>query len=212
MEKSISPLNKSPLLSVSTTSGSSDTWDYKNYLIIGLVIIILFSFLGINLLSSFGNMLEMLSNAFSPIIGQFLSAIGYTTGTIINKTTDVVADTAKTGIDIAEGTIHSVGDLLKNASDNDINHPMKLDLDNKINHSEDSQKKFQNKTSVMAEPTSGYNPIQQPISSSKSNWCLIGEYQERRGCIEINEHDKCISGQIFPSQQMCINPTLTQNK
>jgi hypothetical protein len=55
------------------------------------------------------------------------------------------------------------------------------------------------------------NPIQKPISASKSGWCLIGEYENRRGCIEVGEQDKCLSGQIFPNQKMCLNPTMTAN-
>jgi hypothetical protein len=54
-------------------------------------------------------------------------------------------------------------------------------------------------------------PIQNPVSSAKKSWCLVGEYQGRRGCIEITDQDKCISGQVFPEQKMCLNPTLSQN-
>jgi hypothetical protein len=61
------------------------------------------------------------------------------------------------------------------------------------------------------EPDTTTNPIQKPITSSKSNWCLVGEYQGRRGCIEIGENDKCMSGQIFPSQYTCLNPNFSQN-
>ena len=54
------------------------------------------------------------------------------------------------------------------------------------------------------------NPIQNPIATSKSNWCLVGEYDGKRGCVEVGESDKCISNQLFPSQQLCLNPTLTK--
>jgi hypothetical protein len=52
---------------------------------------------------------------------------------------------------------------------------------------------------------SGSNIQNAPVSR-KSNWCLIGEYKDRRGCVEIDDADRCISGQIFPSQQMCLTP------
>jgi len=55
------------------------------------------------------------------------------------------------------------------------------------------------------------NPVQNPISSGKSQWCLVGEYENRRGCVEVEDANKCMSGQLFPTQQMCLNPTLTTN-
>jgi hypothetical protein len=48
-------------------------------------------------------------------------------------------------------------------------------------------------------------------SSKKVGWCLVGEYEGRRGCIEISDYDKCLSGKVFPSQEICMNPTQTPN-
>jgi hypothetical protein len=59
-------------------------------------------------------------------------------------------------------------------------------------------------------PDASTSPIQTSPSSSKSQWCLVGEYNGARGCINITDQDKCMSGQVFPSQQMCLNPTMTQ--
>jgi hypothetical protein len=53
--------------------------------------------------------------------------------------------------------------------------------------------------------------IQTAISSSKNQWCLVGNFQGRRGCVEVDKDTKCMSGQIFPSQHACLNPTLTNN-
>jgi hypothetical protein len=52
--------------------------------------------------------------------------------------------------------------------------------------------------------------IQQSKSSSKSGWCFIGEDRGFRSCIQVNSNDKCMSGDIFPSQEICINPNLRQ--
>jgi len=122
----------------------------------------------------------------------------------LNKTADVVSDTAKAGIDIAEGSIQSVGNILRDASNPNVNDKTKYSLDNALN---------QGKVSL-GEPAAdtSENPIQKPITAGKQTWCLVGEYQGKRGCIEVNEHDRCLSGQVFPSQKMCLNPTLSQNK
>ena len=52
--------------------------------------------------------------------------------------------------------------------------------------------------------------IQQSKSNSKSGWCFIGEDRGFRSCIQVNENEKCMSGDIFPSQEICINPNLRQ--
>ena len=45
-------------------------------------------------------------------------------------------------------------------------------------------------------------------ADNKSGWCLVGQDQGFRSCIEVNEFDKCISGNIFPSKDICTNPNL----
>jgi len=175
-----------------------------NIIIIILVVLLIFSFLGINILAILGNIFQSFVQIFGPMVSQILSIFGYTTGTVINKTADVVSDTAKAGIDIAEGSIQSVGNILRDASNPNVNETTKYSLDSALNKG----------TLSLGEPSadSSENPIQRPISSSKQTWCLVGEYQGKRGCIEVNQHDRCLSGQVFPSQKMCLNPTLTQNK
>jgi len=39
-------------------------------------------------------------------------------------------------------------------------------------------------------------------------WCYVGEDRGFRSCIEISDSDKCMSGDIFPTRQICINPSL----
>jgi hypothetical protein len=183
---------------------SSSMFSNNNIIIIILVVLLIFSFLGINILTILGNIFQAFVQIFGPMVSQILSIFGYTTGTVLNKTADVVSDTAKAGIDIAEGSIQSVGNILRDASNPNVNSKTKTSLDNALNDGR----------ILSGEPRadSSENPIQRPITSGKQTWCLVGEYQGKRGCIEVNEHDRCLSGQVFPSQKMCLNPTLSQNK
>jgi hypothetical protein len=50
--------------------------------------------------------------------------------------------------------------------------------------------------------------IQQTKSASKAGWCFIGEDRGFRSCIKVNDEDNCMSGSIFPSQEICVNPNL----
>ena len=185
-----------------TQSSENGFFSNKNFIIILLIILLVFSFLGINILTISGNIMQTFIQIFGPLVSQILSIFGYTTGTVINKTADVVADTAKTGIDIAEGSIQSVGNILRDASQSNVDVKSKQSLDTALNQG------ILKGNEPRADSTE--NPIQKPITSGKQNWCLVGEYQGKRGCIEVGEHDKCLSGQVFPNQKMCLNPTLTQ--
>jgi hypothetical protein len=183
---------------------SESMFSNKNFIIILLVILLVFSFLGINILTILGNVVQTFIQILGPLVSQILSIFGYTTGTVLNKTADVVADTAKTGIDIAEGSIQSVGNILRNASNPHVDENAKINLDMALNDGR----------VLSGEPQadSSENPIQRPITSGKQGWCLVGEYQGKRGCIEVGQHDRCLSGQVFPSQKMCLNPNFSQNK
>ena len=42
----------------------------------------------------------------------------------------------------------------------------------------------------------------------KAGWCYIGEDRGFRSCAEVGVNDTCMSGDIFPTQQICVNPNL----
>ena len=42
----------------------------------------------------------------------------------------------------------------------------------------------------------------------QGGWCYIGEDNGHRTCFEVGANDTCMSGDIFPSQEICVNPNL----
>ena len=187
-------------LNSSPTQSSVESFSGKNLIIIVLLVLLSLSFFGVNLLDYISNAIKTFIAIFTPIIKPILSLFGYTTGAVINTTADVASDTARAGIDVAEGAVQSVGNLLMSASKNGVDT---RSLDAALNIS---------KSKTMNDPNEDTtaNPIQNPISSNKIGWCLVGEVGSRRGCIMVDDESKCMSGQIFPSKKMCLNPTLTQ--
>jgi len=169
--------------SYTNSSSSSGPTDWKNILIIILLILVIFSYFGVQLLNLFGDHLEKLMDYLRPTFGSFLDLLGYSAGTVVNKTADISADVAKAGIDVAEGTVQNIGNIM--IGDEAIGKgPKKRSLNE-------------------PEPDVPEDSIQKSLSSSKTKWCLVGEYQNKRGCIDISESDKCMSGQVFPTKQMC---------
>jgi hypothetical protein len=45
-------------------------------------------------------------------------------------------------------------------------------------------------------------------TTSKVGWCFVGEDRGYRSCAEVGASDKCMSGDIFPSKEICVNPSL----
>lgn len=46
------------------------------------------------------------------------------------------------------------------------------------------------------------------LNHQKKQYCYVGNLGGKRHCAEIEQSDKCISGDIFPSESICVNPNL----
>jgi hypothetical protein len=191
--------NPPPIQTPPMVSGEDGFFSSKNTIIIVLVALLVISFLGINLLSLGGSIVDSVSDTFKPIVNYVLRTLGYSAGTLIDDTADVAANVAKGGVDIADGVAHSIGDLLKGGPG--ATPDAKPDLATSVNQGP-SPKYNQ------AAPDTTASPIQQPITAAKQNWCLVGEMNSQRGCISVSDANKCMSGQVYPTQEMCLNPNL----
>ena len=148
------------------------------------MVLVIFTYFGINLLKILGDTIQTGVSILAPFITYVLEFIGITTGHAINSISGATATVAKTGVEIADGTVKNFGNLL--IGDNTIGSAplQKRGLDPRPDSPEDS--------------------IQKSLSAAKTKWCLVGEYQNKRGCIDISESDKCMSGEIFPNEETCL--------
>jgi len=55
--------------------------------------------------------------------------------------------------------------------------------------------------------SSGSLPAPNTVSGN-AGWCYIGTDNGVRTCGEVGVNDQCMSGDIFPSQDICVNPRL----
>jgi hypothetical protein len=201
-------------------SGGSSFFSDKNSIILVLIALLLLSFLGINLIKGVGDFVQYIINGIAYFLRPLLSDVSFITGTVIDSSSDIIADASKTGIDIAQGTAQSVGDLFIRASDNEPHKEVNKVPLTQVNVHHKDEKKEKKIDDVINSPKppplnipkadSTTNPIQKPITSNKTGWCLIDEYEGQRNCISVGEEDKCMSQQVYPTQKMCLNPTLTK--
>jgi len=60
------------------------------------------------------------------------------------------------------------------------------------------------------EPDVSASRLQANKPNSKQGYCYIGEDRGFRSCIEVGKGDVCMSGDIFPTKDICINPNLRE--
>lgn len=177
---------------------------------IGLVIIILL-FLGVNVFSYLGDFLQNIKD--SHFIQNILKSLGYGITETTKDITEVTAEGAKLGVDVAAGTVESGIDVIQGQLDIDPNQSKSSPT--KQNQQQQQQDPALNSALAHAEDNTEPQPDDassstQRLGPGKSGYCYIGEDRGFRSCIKVKEGDTCMSGEIFPSQQICVNPNLRE--
>jgi hypothetical protein len=177
-----------PESSISQSSISESNSNMWKYIIIFLILAILgfniFSYIG-KISKFIGKITDWIINLFKPILAYF----GYGISETAKKTIDFTATGTKKVIDVTAGTLTGGINVLQKGLDK---------TNNKKQHSDDK----------MPLPDDAGSFIQASKASKKAGFCYIGEDRGFRSCISVGEGDTCMSGDIFPSREVCINPSL----
>ena len=155
---------------------------------------LLVAFLLLNILGSFGLLPHILEDFFKPILVFF----GHSVGKTVKQTAEVDADGVKAAIDLPVYALGGAVDILHDNINPDQEAKAKA-----LNHPDNdpTQKKE-------PQPDDSSSKTQVYRGSGKSGYCYIGEDRGFRSCIEVKNDDECMSGKIFPTRDICINPTL----
>jgi hypothetical protein len=98
----------------------------QTFIIFILGTLLLLSFLGINIFTVFGDGLNWLNANLLPSFYSFFGMVSYSAGDLIYTGSDVAADAAKVGIDLAEGAVQSVGGIAKGLGEIGMQHSPEL--------------------------------------------------------------------------------------
>lgn len=196
-------LDKTTETASEATSSVSSGFPWESILRYGLIILIL-AFLGFNLFTFLGGATDTAKGVLQPLLSFF----GYGVGETVKQTTNVAAKGAKTAVDVAAGTVDDAVTLMEKAVGADVQFN-RID-DNDTSTQDALNKAVKKQKSNIPEPDDAGSTTQQSKAMPKSGYCYIGEDRGFRSCIKVNEGDKCMSGDIFPSKQICINPSLRE--
>ena len=192
-------ISSTAALSAASPKGSS----FIRYLIILLIIL----FLGLNLFLYLEKpVYKSISHLYDPLFKFF--------GIEVNDKKDIAVVNNNAAIKKLEKTLNEkkvINKIDNNfpEADNDKNVNVNATADNASKPEQYIKKNYKGKLVVIPEADDSTSRTQMK-PQSKAGFCYIGEDRGFRSCIEVGEGDVCMSGDIFPTNEICINPKLRE--
>jgi len=196
-----------------TPSASSTMEDTTSWLTIGryLLIVLILAFLGFNLFTYLDTITAYIKNMITKLTAFFGYGVIQTTKKTINLSAqgtkglvNVAAGTANSGIDLLNQSLTGSGGSMKPIRNNIDSSNRSLDM--VLNKASTSSASSTSQSSPL--PDDAGSTTQSSKAKNKSGYCYIGEDRGFRSCIKVGEGDMCMSGDIFPTQDICVNPSL----
>lgn len=166
------------------------------------LIFALLAIVGINIFAYLGKISDWFGTTFRPL---FKETAG-TTANVVGETAKQTIDTAAQGTTaivggVAEGTTTGIDALQKALNGDFVNN--NIDNRNIISKPEQSPQVIEQNdeeadTSIVGPKTKGLS----------GGFCYIGEDRGVRSCMPVGANDKCMSQQIYPTMEICVNPSL----
>ena len=172
-----------------------------------VILFFILAFLGFNIFTYLGKITDKLISLWNSIIEWINQHFGTNFADLAKQTIDVSATGTKGAVDIVQGASDTTIDTLsKNeqgiSSVNEIKEPPPTNFDNIVQNGG-----VPNKGAGEVEAAPAYSSVGQV---GQAGWCFIGEAQGTgtRTCSQVGQNDTCMSGDIYPTQDVCVNPNL----
>lgn len=178
-----------------------------------IIIILLLAFLGFNIFIYLAKGTQDITNFFAPLLKKIFG----TSLVLSSQVIDVSAEGAKSVVGSTSNIINTGLTQIQQATPNisQINNvPNTPIYDDTIKHENLQQSSLNKALNSAQSQTKQNNDYNEDYASSsiqgggKSGWCYIGIDRGFRSCAEVGVNDTCMSGQIFPSNEICMNPNL----
>jgi hypothetical protein len=150
-------------------------------------------------------------------IESVLSFLGYSTGETIKTTANVGAAGVTSSTNVAAGALTGGVNMLEKGlhltpeeKSRGQSQGQQSQQQQSLGESTESAvlaKGLANLKKMTPSPDDATS-VTQSGGRSKSGYCYIGEDRGFRSCINVGENDECMSGDIFPTMDICINPNL----
>jgi hypothetical protein len=196
---------------------SASTW---------LIIFLILSFFGFNIFYYLAKGTQGVTNFLSPIIESILDFFAYSTSTLVDVTAAGTQNIINSGTKVANENLNKIQTHAENVQDKTSPTSLKSEPVQQQGQNQSqgqgqgqgqSQGQMQNNTlnntlNIATANNSNYEADESTSKiqsgGNKSGWCYIGEDRGFRSCVQVGQQDSCMSGDIFPSQDICVNPSL----
>jgi hypothetical protein len=203
---------------------SASTW---------LIIFLILSFFGFNIFYYLAKGTQDVTNFLSPLIESILDFFAYATSTVVDVTAAGTQNIINSGTKVANEQLNEIQTRAEKVEQKTSPTSLKsepLQQQNQGQKQGQKQGQIQNKgemqnntlNNTLNTATANYymNNINNThyeadestskiqSGGNKSGWCYIGEDRGFRSCVQVGQQDSCMSGDIFPSQDICVNPSL----
>ena len=175
-----------------------------------IIIILVLAFLGINVFLYLGNGIKQITSFLKPI----LKLIGYATVATAEQT----GETAKIGIKAGVKTTSAGLDELDEGTKDVIkgkraNSSLSTETLKKSHKKESCVDDNKNLKVALDDAAKSSTVVPDTADSSiqglgKAGWCFVGKDKNVRKCAEVGVNDDCMSGDIFPTKTLCMNPKI----
>lgn len=175
-----------------------------------ILIILILAFLGFNIFAYLAKGTQDVANIFAPLTKMIIG----TTAAVAGQTVDISAEGAKAVVGGTAGALNTGLTAVQDVTPNGAPSSIKSQPVNQqqVDAVQQSTLNIALNTAQSQEPQQQDYQANEASSSvhtsGKSGWCYIGNDRGFRSCALVNENDTCMSGDIFPSQEICINPNL----
>jgi hypothetical protein len=193
--------------------GEPDSSSSMSLFVRGALIILLLALIGFNVFTYLDDITRWFSETFGAPFQAVARFLGYAAVDTAQTTVDVSAKGTKSAVDIAAGAATSGIDVLQQTIDQKHDQP-----DEDQDQSQQGQPTIKDTASGAAlqralshakkQPPQPDDATSRTQRTGKSGYCYIGEDRGFRSCIKVGEEDTCMSGDIFPTHAICVNPRL----
>ena len=186
-------------------------------LIRGILIVALLALIGFNVFTYLDDITAWFSDMFGAPFRAVARFLGYAAADTARSTVDVTAQGTKSAVDIAAGAATSGIDVLQQTIGEGHQQQQQQQGDQGDQQGQGGQGQRQQQPDTGLQQALSHAKKQPPQPddatsrtqrSGKSGYCYIGEDRGFRSCIKVGEEDTCMSGDIFPTHAVCINPRL----
>lgn len=177
-----------------------------------IIIILILAFLGFNIFVYLAQGTQTVSDVFAPLVQKIFG----TTVAVTGETVDVAAEGAKAVVggtaNVVNTGLTGIQNVTPNAAPSSIKtQPVQNTVPQQNQLENDSLNKALNSSKQSQSQQNDYEAHEASSSAhsaDKPGWCYVGEDRGYRTCSQVGVNDQCMSGDIFPTQELCMNPNL----